>query len=109
MNKVGIDIIENSRIKIEQNFLNKILTQNEIKYLDQVDDLQRKIEFTAGRWAVKEAIWKVISVEKRLAFHQIEIGYDPSHRPVVLNSEFANIAISISHEKHFTVAIAMEN
>ncbi|PPE05477.1 holo-ACP synthase [Williamsoniiplasma lucivorax] len=109
MKKIGIDIVENTRIKLNDEFLKKFLTKQEMTYLKSVQSTQRQIEFAAGRWAVKEAIFKVLTKTEHLAFNQIEIAYDAEKCPIILNSELANIAISISHERHFSVAVAMQN
>jgi holo-[acyl-carrier protein] synthase len=47
--KVGIDIIENNRIKLTQTFLEKFLSNNELQLINSFESLQRKVEFAAGR------------------------------------------------------------
>lgn len=103
---IGIDIIENNRIKLDLVFLTKFLTNSEIEILDSFDSKQRKIQFCAGRWAVKEAIYKSLPKTLQLPLNKIEIGYI-EERPFVLNSNLKNMSISLSHENNYSVAIAI--
>ncbi|ATZ16490.1 holo-[acyl-carrier protein] synthase [Entomoplasma freundtii] len=104
--RVGIDILEISRLDLKPVFLERILTLHELEEYQKFEDLGRKKEFCAGRWAAKEAIYKVLDEKERLPFSQLEIGYR-NDRPIILTSPFESIAISISHEKHYSVAIAL--
>lgn len=103
--RVGIDIVDNLRIKLTPNFLTKFLTQNELKIFATFEIEERKREFAAGRWAVKEAILKVLDDEQKIPMNQIDVGYN-NKKLVLLNQEFKNIAISVSHERLWTVGIA---
>lgn len=106
--KIGIDIIENQRLKLEPDFLKRFLTADEIKMLDKFSTSERKIQFSAGRWAVKEAIFKVLDHEKKLTLNQIDIKYDQDGALQIINPELADISISISHEKSYSVGVALK-
>lgn len=106
IDKIGIDIVENKRINLRTNFLNKVLTTNELKKYNEFSSKQAKIEFVAGRWAVKEAIIKTLSNNK-VSMNSLDIGYD-NQTPIILNDEFKNILISISHEKKYSVGMAVK-
>ena len=58
---IGIDLIEIERIKNLQNqtkFIERILTIEERDKLNQYTNEQRRLEFLAGRFTVKEAFSK---------------------------------------------------
>ena len=62
--KTGIDIIEISRIKesideLQDKFINKIYTDNEIKYCESKKN--QRYQHYAARFAAKEATFKAIS------------------------------------------------
>ena len=115
----GTDIIEIKRIKenISKNgekFINRIFTENEIKYFETRKT--EKYKSYAGRFAAKEAIYKAISEnlkdEKTIGWKDIEIVNKDSGKPEV---EFKNIEIkninyidvSISHCKEYATATAV--
>lgn len=103
---VGVDIISVKRIKdsIEtygERFLNRVFTENEIEYSKK---LFNYAEAFAGRFAAKEAIIKVKG--KMIPFKKIEILNMDDGKPYAQG--FENVSISISHEREFAVAIAVE-
>lgn len=120
--KVGIDIIETSRIKesIEEGqdkFLNRVYTDNEIKYCESKN--KNKYQHYAARFAVKEAAFKAISSllsdKYSVAWKNIETFNDKNGRPnikfVSLPQEvekelnkIESIDVSISHIKEYAVA-----
>ncbi|MDQ0567419.1 holo-ACP synthase [Mycoplasma yeatsii] len=101
--KIGIDIIENKRIKLNDNFISKILSENEIEIFKTKTKVEQR-EFLSGRWAVKEAIIK--SLDDPISMNKIDINYIKS-KPIILNKELKNISISISHEKKYSVGMAV--
>ncbi|MBY7704268.1 4'-phosphopantetheinyl transferase superfamily protein [Vibrio harveyi] len=46
--KIGIDIVENKRIKLNDNFICKILSENEIKIFKTKTKAEKR-EFVSGR------------------------------------------------------------
>lgn len=122
--KTGIDIIEVERIKnsideLGDAFLNRVFTENEIKYCESKN--RNKYQHYAARFAVKEAVFKAISgllTDKySIAWKNIETTNETSGRPKVefvsitkkvekeLN-KIQSIDISISHIKDTAVASA---
>mgnify|MGYP004647947085 FL=1 len=120
--KVGIDIIEVNRIKesIEDggaNFLNRVFTQNEIKYCESKK--VNKYQHYAARFAVKEAAFKAVSTllkdKYSIAWKNVETVNDSNSKPTVnfisttkevekeLN-KIKSIDVSISHIKELAVA-----
>ncbi|ALD66661.1 holo-ACP synthase [Spiroplasma cantharicola] len=104
MAKIGIDIVENKRINLEEKFLKKFLHQDEILLLNDLQSSEAKLQFASGRWAAKEALIKCLEVP--LEVNKINIVYRNS-KPVIENSKFKNIELSISHEKNYSVAVAL--
>ncbi len=100
---IGIDIVENYRLKNKnQDFIDLILTKKE-----QEEYKKRGFHYLYGRFAVKEAIMKALPNTKNLNFLDFEILTNNDGSPYVVNH--SNICISISHEKNYTVAIAITN
>ncbi|WP_339022349.1 holo-ACP synthase [Spiroplasma endosymbiont of Crioceris asparagi] len=101
MNKVGIDIVQINRIKLNEEFLKKILHKDELLLLDKKPTLESKKQFVAGRWACKEAIFKAVG---KIEFSNINITYNEQGQPIILGHD--EILISISHETDYAVAVA---
>ena len=112
----GVDIVANSRIekiidRFKEKFFKKIFTQNEIKYCK---NQKKEIPCLSARFACKEAVLKAYyqAFGELLTFKRIEVlgksGLPAEVR--ILNDKHAGeywINISISHEKEFSVAIAV--
>ena len=114
--ELGIDIIKVERIrgtlaKFGRRFARRVLTEAEDRYVrDRPENL-------AGRWAAKEAVSKVLGLGVRgVGWTEIEIQRLPTGQPHVrLHGRAARraeqlgmdrIAVSISHEAEYAVAIA---
>lgn len=114
--KCGVDIIEISRIqdsieKLGDTFLNKVYTKKEIEYCESKG--KNKYQHYAGRFAVKEAVFKAVSesVEDKYAisWKDIETINDEHGRPkteilFLKNKKVENVDVSISHCKEYAVA-----
>lgn len=111
---IGIDIIEIDRIQAAidrygETFLKKVFTASEIQYCES---FHNKAEKYAARFAVKEAVAKIIKIFPRHFFLDIEIIMESSGAPKVQLSErfqtqFPHpIEISMSHCKAYAVGIA---
>ncbi len=116
---IGIDIVNNLRVKsliekYENKFLDKVFTEKEKGYC-----LKRKDNYIcfSGRWAAKEAIIKAFfSLYKETLFmKEIEIISSPfpkafiknEKKDILLKKQNLSIYLSISHEKDYSVAIAL--
>lgn len=109
----GIDIVEVERIKNnilekKEQFLNRIYTENEIKYCEARN--VQKYESYAARFAAKEAIYKAISnyINFEYSWKDFEIVNLANGRPEVklhfkINS-IKKIDISMSHTKQYAIA-----
>ena len=114
--ELGIDIIRVERIRhslarFGSRFSNRVLTSSEQRYV------RDRPETFAGRWAAKEAVSKVLGLGVRgIGWRDIEIERMPTGQPAVrLHGRAAGradqlgmerIAVSISHESDYAVAIA---
>jgi holo-[acyl-carrier protein] synthase len=114
--ELGIDIIKVARIadtleRFGDRFSNRVLTPREQRYV------RGRPETFAGRWAAKEAVSKVLGLGVRgIGWRDIEVERLPTGQPAVrLHGRAAaradqlgmtRIALSISHESDYAVAIA---
>ena len=108
--KVGIDVLEIERIKTNFHFLEKILTKNEIEYVNKFENKQERI---AGIFCAKEAIFKALNLDF-LNHQEIEINHGKNGRPFpafygktkeYFLKNYKKIDISISHSKTIASAI----
>ena len=114
--ELGIDIIKVERIRaaLERfgpRFTRRVLTDAERRYV------RDRPETMAGRWAAKEAVSKVLGLGVRvIGWQDIEIERLPTGQPAVrlhgraatraTQLEMGRIAVSITHESDYAVAIA---
>lgn len=114
--ELGIDIIKVDRIRDAlarhgDRFPRRILTDAEYAYV------RNRPENLAGRWAAKEAVSKVLGLGVRgVGWREIEVVRLPTGQPTVRLHDRARtradqlgmerIAVSISHERDYAVAIA---
>lgn len=114
--ELGIDIIRVARIRetlerFGDRFARRVLTPAEQRYV------HGRAETLAGRWAAKEAVSKVLGLGVRgIGWQDIEIERLPTGQPSVrfhgraaVRAEqlgMSRVAISISHEVEYAVAIA---
>lgn len=112
----GTDIIEVSRIEksiedMGDKFLERIYTEKEIDYCKSRG--KSMYERFAGRFAVKEAVFKAISTELenkyQICWKDIECLNDENGRPYITvygidEKKIGNIDVSISHCKEYAMA-----
>jgi holo-[acyl-carrier protein] synthase len=114
--ELGIDIVRVDRIrktlaKFGKRFSGRVLTPAEQRYV------RDRPETLAGRWAAKEAVSKVLGLGVRgIGWRDIEVERLPTGQPAVrLHGRaarraeqlgMARVALSISHEADYAVAIA---
>lgn len=117
---IGTDIVEMDRIKkiLEINkdgFLNKIFTDEELKFLEERN---MRTEFVAGRYAAKEAVSKALGTGIRgFSFKDIQVFNDDLGKPYVvltggadeirMRLESGKIHLSISHGRDNAIAYAI--
>ena len=112
----GTDIIEVERIKFDienigDKFLNRIFTDNEIKYCESKN--VQKYQHYAGRFAAKEAALKAVSKnldnKYSVCWKDFEIINDNQGKPIlklsnIKTENIESIDISISHCKLYAIA-----
>ena len=119
---IGVDIIENKRIKYlikNQIFLKRTFGKNELKFSKKISN---KTNYYAKRFAAKEALAKAIGTGFRnnLNFKDIEILNDKIGKPYyVISKKINNILskkfkvnkydlyLSISDEKEYAIAFTI--
>jgi holo-[acyl-carrier protein] synthase len=95
---IGCDIVKISRFKNNLDKLtNRILTPLEKKEYNNADN---KLNYIAGRWAAKEALFKLTNSSENFSILNYESG-----APYVVN--YPNLCVSISHEREFCIAVAI--
>ena len=122
--KCGTDIVEISRIKesienLGQKFINRIYTEDEIKYCESKG--KQKYQHYAARFAAKEAIFKAVSSKLKdkyeINWQNAEILPDKYGKPNVnfiklpdyLMEDLEYIDISLSHIKEIAIATCCIN
>ena len=116
---IGVDIVENSRIKKfikNKKFLQRIYTNEE---LNKSKSIKNKISFFSKRFAAKEAFSKALGTgfRKGLHFKDISISNDKLGKPSIkinkklkelvtkkFNIKKIKIYLSISDEKKYSIA-----
>ena len=119
---IGVDIIDNKRIKLsikKKDFIQKIFSQNEIKFSKKI---KQKTNYFAKRYAAKEALSKALGTgfRKNLSFKDIEILNNKIGKPYYFKSKKIddliskrfkikryNLFLSISDEKDYSIAFTM--
>ena len=106
---IGLDVTELDRIsrayQRRNSFSTRVLTEKEEAIFDRFTG-SRKMEFLAGRYAVKEAFSKAYGTGiGKLSFQDMEILPDEKGKPVVTKSPFdGNVWVSISHSSNTIIA-----
>ena len=119
---IGVDIIQNSRIKrliIKKSFINRSFGKQEIKLSKKE---KNKVNYFAKRFAAKESFAKSLGTgfRKNLNFKDIEILNDKLGKPYffvskkihnIINKRFKikrfNLFLSISDEKDYSIAFTI--
>ncbi|MBN1928213.1 MAG: holo-ACP synthase [Chlorobiaceae bacterium] len=112
--EVGVDIVEIARIRaiyerFGETFMKKVLTGPEMEQCLAKPD---PVASLAGRFAAKEAVSKALGtgIARGLGWHSIEVLNDEAGKPCVTVHAPAfsgRISISISHDRHSAVAMAL--
>ncbi len=107
MFSIGIDIVEHIKIKNKsQEFINRILSQDELDYYMTITNEKRQIEYIASRFASKEAIFKAYKVgDKTFNYKDISILNEASGAPYVKCERLKeNILITLSHSDNYSIS-----
>jgi len=104
---VSLDRIR--EVKRREAFAVKVLSPAELELFEGFSSEQRQVEFLAGRWAVKEAIYKAIpDFCKGMSYATFTILNDAGGKPYVAFPTFeGNLQVSITHERKYAVAFVV--
>lgn len=117
---LGVDIVELPRIRAvyerhPRRFVERIYTPGERRRLETLRD---PVPYLAGRWAVKEAVFKVLGtgLSGGVSWQDVNVVREPSGAPAVeLSGKSAErartigldrILVSISHGRDHAIAVA---
>lgn len=105
MSEIGVDIISNDYIRknLTDSFLKHILSESEMAELECRKD---KVAYVSGRFTAKEAIIKCFKTLKITDLTKISILTGQFGEPIV-DFDGHDIAVSISHNSDYTVAVAL--
>ncbi|QLL69334.1 holo-ACP synthase [Lactobacillus sp. 3B(2020)] len=106
---LGIDITELARVKVaienHPSFIDRILTTAEQAQAANFHH-QRKVEYIAGRWSLKESFSKAMGtgISKTVGFLDLEILDNELGQPIVTKSPYPGPAhVSVSHTKELVM------
>ena len=100
--EVGIDLVKKDRFNnLESNFINRVYTKEELDLYSSLSG-NKRIDFLASRWAVKEAIFKALGNKDYLHY---AILNNEKGKPFILNHP--EIKVSISHDGDYVIAIVI--
>ena len=108
---IGCDIVDIHRIEKyvdDKKRLEKLYTENELNEFYKITNKRRKMEFLAGRFAVKEATSKALGVgiSKEFSFHDVEVKKDENGKPYIEYGDFRT-HLTISHTDTTVVAFVV--
>ena len=104
---IGTDIVEIERVRkaICDPFMCKVLSPEEFEKAKSFSE-ERMIQFTAGRFAAKEAIIKCLSDYEVPNMSDLNIVNDEKGKPEIFYKDY-KIFVSISHERKYASAVAL--
>tara|TARA_B100001540_G_scaffold88323_1_gene79833 strand:+ start:75 stop:461 length:387 start_codon:yes stop_codon:yes gene_type:complete len=107
---IGVDIIENSRIKrsiLNKKFINRIFSRQEISRLKKINN---KIAYFSKRFAAKEAFSKALGTGFRnnLNFRDISVVNDRYGKPYIkINKKIINILMHKFKTKNVNIFLSI--
>ncbi|MCL2560208.1 MAG: holo-ACP synthase [Turicibacter sp.] len=111
MKNIGVDIVEFARIKRigdVEKFVDKILSEKEKAVYVTLKHDQRQLEYLAGRFASKEAIYKAApDLCAGKGFIDFSILNDETGAPYLAEPPAAGVMLTLSHSEHYVVAFAV--
>ncbi|WP_428324974.1 holo-ACP synthase [Nitrosopumilus sp.] len=104
---IGIDLVDIDKFKKipfneKQTFYTKIFTNKEIQYCLK---FKEPYEHFAGKFAIKEAVKK--SLNSNIDLFNIETFHENEKPQVKIKDSNSKFLISMSHEKNFSIALAI--
>lgn len=109
INGIGIDLIEIERIREvlykQPRLVDRVLTKNEKLKFEKFTHEKRKIEFLAGRFAVKEAFSKALGtgLGQTISFKDIYCYNDELGKPCI-DYDGYRVHVSITHTDNYAMS-----
>jgi holo-[acyl-carrier protein] synthase len=110
---IGVDTVQLSRFEAKLTDTPRLKDR---LFLD-IETVDASVQTLAGRFAAKEAVIKALSGEPAIEWHGIEVGKEPSGKPVIkLHGSTAKIAlqagisklhVSITHDGDAAIAFVV--
>jgi len=110
---IGTDLVDLDRIKhwLGNKHMSRVLSEEEINYLQSMTSSERQLTFLGGRFAAKEAIFKSMSHgEGNVNFKDLSIMNDQYGKPYLKAHPFDQnfkFQISISHTEKQAIAFVI--
>lgn len=103
---VGIDMVNVKRIAEKKNidFINRLLTSNELKKYHTIKESNNENMFLAVRWSIKEAIYK--SLKTKQLFSDLDIKKINGLYECEID-ESITLHLSVSYENEMVIAICI--
>lgn len=96
---IGVDIVKIDRVN--DKIVSKVLSSEEISLYKTMSDIRKK-EFLAGRFALKEALFKSGIKEP---FNTLNIKYNDDNS--IYLEKYNNVKVSLSHEREYAIGFAI--
>jgi len=111
MKGIGVDIVEFSRITAIKNrakFVDKILSDEEKSVYVTLCAEARQLEYLAGRFAIKEAIYKAApDLCRNKNFKDFAILNSETGAPYLATPVAPGILITLSHSDNYAIAFVV--
>ncbi len=110
---MGIDLVDLRRLKeiADERFIERILSEDEIKLYDNIVNEKTKLTFLGGRFAAKEAIFKAISKGDGTAYYRdFSVLSNENGKPYVVTEYYEDntkIHITITHTDAHAIAYVL--
>ena len=108
---IGCDIVDIHRFEKyvdDKKRLEKLYTETELNEFYKITNHRRKMEFLAGRFAVKEATSKALGlgITREFSFHDVEVKKDEKGKTYIEYQDFIT-HLTISHTDTTVVAFVI--
>jgi holo-[acyl-carrier protein] synthase len=109
---IGVDLLALNRVEglIKRHgidpFARRILSEREKSMLSTTAD---KTSFLQSRWALKEALYKAASAERKLRWSEVSVIKREDGGPIIVFERDSSLSahVSISHDQGFLLAMAI--
>ena len=110
---IGIDLVDLDKIKsmMNERFIERVLSLEEQKIFNNIQNDDKKLSFLGGRFAAKEAIFKAVSKgDGKARYIEFSILNDDNGKPYVVSHHFdqkVKVHLSITHTDHHAMCYCL--